>query len=305
MTKHARWAVLLFGLVFGALALAQSVAVTGSTLIQSIVVTGSAVITELSGTVVVQVGNGAPRTLQQNDKIPAGAVVRTGSGARAVLVFADAQVVVLGERTIFRIVDYRFEKQNIGQSGVFLNLIEGSARIVMGAIGQFDPRLVRIQVGAGTLVGSVNPEGGNAADAGVVVQGAATLIAVMQGRVTLTLPSGQGIVLGSGQGALVQFDGALQQGTMAQVSTQAGQTPDGQQMLQRLLALLDMPVPQNQQMVITLATAGGAEAVTASTPPAAPPAEQPPADVPLATTTPPTTAPGGGGGGPPCGASCN
>jgi hypothetical protein len=300
ITKHARWAALLIGLVFGAFALAQTV-----------VLTGAAVVTEVNGSVQVRIGNDAPRPLQAGNRIPVGAVVITGSDANAVLAFADGQVIVLGERTIFRIVSYEFDQKDMSQSGVFLNLIEGSARLVMGAIGQFDPRLIRIQVGAGTLIGATNPEGGNAADAGVVVQGASTMVTVTQGRVVLTLPSGQGIVLGSGQGAYVQPDGSAQQGSAAQIATLVGQTPDGQQIVDRMDAMQSFAFPQrNAQTVITLATPGSIEAATTDAPPAGGSAadaasqEQPPAEE-LATFTSPTVATGAGGGGTPCGASCS
>ena len=52
MTR-ARWAALLLGLVFGALALAQTA-----------VISGAAVVTEVNGTVQIRVGNEPPRLLQ-------------------------------------------------------------------------------------------------------------------------------------------------------------------------------------------------------------------------------------------------
>ena len=316
MTKHARWAVLLLGLVFGVLAPAQTV-----------VVSGAAVVTEISGPVQVRIGNDPPRTLQPGHRIPPGALVITGADANAVLAFADGQIIVLGERTTFRIVNYQFDQKDMGQSGVFLNLIEGSARLVMGAIGQFDPRLIRIQVGTGTLVGAANPEGGNAADAGVVVQGATTMVTVAQGRVVLTLPTGQGILLSSGQGVYVQPNGTVQQGNVAQILTQAAQTTEGRQIVDQMDSMQAYVFPQrNQQTIITLATPGSVESTTTSAsapvqplasvststssdPSALTLPQDPTATTevfpPLATTTTITAATGAGGGGTPCGASCN
>jgi hypothetical protein len=302
MTRHTRWAALLLGLVFGALALAQTA-----------VLSGAAVVTEVNGTVQVRIGNDPPRPLRAGQKVPTGAIVTTGADSTTVLAFADGQVIVLGEHTIFRIVNYEFQPKEMAQSGVFLNLIEGSARLVMGSIGQFDPRLIRIQVGTGTLIGAANPEGGNAADAGVVVQGASTMVTVTQGRVVLTLPTGQGIVVASGQGVFVQSNGAVQQGSTAQLVAQIGQTPDGRQIVEQMDTMQSFAFPQrNQQTVITLATPqstpgtaaepGAGGLVAASVEALPPPGEVLP---PLATSTPPTSATGGGGGGTPCGASCN
>ena len=297
MTKHARWAVLLLGLVFGVLAPAQTV-----------VVSGAAVVTEVNGTVQVRIGNEPQRPLRSGQKVPVGAIVTTGSDATAVLAFADGQIVVLGERTVFRIVNYEFQPKEMAQSGVFLNLIEGSARLVMGAIGQFDPRLIRIQVGTGTLVGAVNPDGGNAADAGVVVQGASTMVTVTQGRVVLTLPTGRGIMVASGQGVFVQPNGTVQQGNVDQLSTLVSQTPDGKQVVDQMDTMQSFAFPErNQQTVITFATLlptpDPGNALVAAAVEALPP----PGDIlPLLATTTPSTAPtGGGGGGTPCGASCN
>lgn len=296
MTKGARWAVLLLGLVFGALAVAQNV-----------VMTGAAQITEVSGSVQVRIGNNPPRTLQAGQRVPAGAIITTSTDANAVLAFADGQVIVLGERTQFRIVNYEFQPREMGQSGVFLNLIEGSARLVMGTIGQFDPRLIRIQVGTGTLIGAPNPDGGNAADAGVVVHGASTMVSVTQGRVVLTLPTGQGIVVASGEGVYVQRNGAIQQGSVDQISALVGQTADGKQIVDQMDTMQSFAFPErNQQTVITLATPSSADQ-DAEIVAAAMEALPPPGEIqkPLATTTSTTATTSGGGGGTPCGASCS
>ncbi|MDH4261238.1 MAG: hypothetical protein OEW16_13175, partial [Gammaproteobacteria bacterium] len=201
-----------------------------------------------------------------------------------------------------------------------------SLRRVMGSIGEFDPKLIRIQVGTGTLVGAANPEGGNAADAGVVVQGAATVVTVTQGRVSLTLPTGQGITLASGEGAFVQANGAVRQGSAEQISTQLRLAPEGMQIMEQLDYMQTYVFPQrNQHTVITLATPGSVESTTTSaSTPAAPDSTTTTADAsaatlpqdatssvdsldlpPLATTTTITAATGAGGGGTPCSASCN
>lgn len=312
-----RWAGLILGFVIGAVALAQGV-----------VVSGAAVVTETSGAVRFQVGDDQPQVVTRNRSIPAGAVVTTEGDASAVLTFADGQIVVLGERTRFRIVSYDFRPNDLGSSGAFLNLIEGSARLVLGDIGQHDPRLIRMQVGTGTLQGVQN-EAGRGADAGVSVEGALTLLEVSRGRVSLTLPSGQSFLVGSGQSALVQPDGSVQQGSHSQIESRVGQTDLGKLILSRLDQLDSFVFPQRgrQQTVIGLATPSAtdrpsdgptAPLTVASVNPALPEVDvgvdelPAPGDIgpalnlpPLQTAAAGTVATGAVGGGSPCTASCN
>ena len=295
MTKHARWATLLLGLVFGAVALAQTV-----------VGTGGAVVTEVNGRVQVRIGNDPPRRLQAGRRVPVGAVVMTGVDANVVLTFADGQMVVLGERSALRIVNFQFDRKELGRSGVVLNLIDGSARLVLGAIGEFDPRLIRVQVGTGILTGTANL-GDRTAKTGIELEGATSMVTVTQGQVALTLPNGQGIVMTSGQGVYVQPNGAIQQGSVEQVLTQIIQTPGGKQIVEQMESMQSFELPQrNRHTVITLAAPQAAlspdQATLAS---ATIEALPPPGEVNLATTTPITAPTGGGGGGTPCGASCN
>jgi len=273
-------AALLLGLIFGALVLAQS----GSD-------TGVAVVTEVNGTVLVQVGNGAPRLLRAGQRIPSGATILTGADANVVLTFDDGQIVVLGERTTFRIANYRFEPKDMNLSRDDLNLVSGSARIVMGAIGQRDPRLVHIQVGIGTTLRAADQDGGNIAAAGIMVKDSATMITVTQGQLVLWPSSGKGILLASGNGMYVDPNGKFLQGGIEQIFSQVGQTTDGKQIVEWLDAMQSFEFSQrNRRTVITLAAPG-----TFDIPDLPPPA----------TGTTVTAATGAGGGGTPCGASCN
>ncbi len=302
-----------------------------------------AVVTQASGTVNFQQGNDAPQAATPRRAIPQGAVVSTGQEAAVLLTFPDGQMVVLGEQTRFRIVNCRFDPKELGSSGMFLNLIEGSARLVMGAIGQFDPRLVRIQVGTGTVAGAPSPEGGaRGSDASVSVQGAVTLLVVSQGRVNLTLPSGQSYFVSSGNGALVQADGSVQQGGIAQLESQASQTAVGKILVSNLAVMQSFTFAQReQQTAISLVTPPATTAPGTTTPPGQPAATPPAAPTPPSTTPPPSDSPpplaeappaapppaepppvldlppigsappgvtpptGAGGGGLPCAASCN
>jgi ferric-dicitrate binding protein FerR (iron transport regulator) len=278
MTKRVRLSILLLGLVFGALALAQSGAGTGV-----------AVVNEVNGTVMMRVGDNPPRPLQVGRRIPSGAVLITGADGSAVITFTDGQVVVLGERTTFQIVDFQYDPKDASRNRDVLNLVAGSARLVMGAIGQQDPRLVRILVGSGTNFGS---PGQGAAAAGVTLENTNTMVTVTQGRVALRQPNGQDVLLGSGQGYYMPPSGGALQGDADRIYAQIGQTADGQQIVDWLEAMQAFEFSQrNRRTVITLATPYFPPVVLA---------------LPTLETFTPMTAPtGAGGGGTPCGASCN
>lgn len=278
-----RLGVFLAALLFGAAALAQPM-----------VLSGSAVVGEVTGTVRVQSGTNPSQVAVKERTLAPGTLVTTMPGSSVVLVFADGQLVVLGESTRFRIVDYRYDANTLSKSSIFLNLIEGSARLVMGAIGQFDPRLVRIQVGTATVEGLTDP-GGARGDASVVVQGAATMLEVASGRVSLTLPSGRSIQIPAGQGALVRADGSVAQGSTAQINALAGQTADGKAMLGHLAQMQDYPMPAASAVTEILLAAQVSQLLEDQLPPASGPD----------TSGPTTAATGGGGGGLPCTASCN
>lgn len=279
MTKGARAVVLLFGLVFGALALAQAVR-------------SGAVLSEVNGQVKLQIGSDEPLLVPAGRRVPTGALLLTGAGANAILTFPDGQMVVLGENSSLRIVCYRFDPKNMKQSCVSLILVEGSARLVMGAIGQYDPSLIHIQVGATAANVVAGPEGGNRGAAGVLLEGATTMVTVTEGQVMVRLPNGQAMLLGSGDGAYVKENGAIQQGSLEQIFAQIGQTADGKQVVERLENMQSFEFAlRGQRTVITLAT---------------PSMDVPVLDLPaLATLTAPTTPTMAGGGSPPCGASCN
>ena len=245
-----KWGGRAFGLLFGLLSGLVCALPAGA---QSGVGTGI-IATEATGKVQMQVGTTAPRPLQSGRPVEVDTVITTGPDATVALVFADGQIVALGENTRFRITAYRYTPQDPDKSGVMLNLIEGSARLVMGAIGQHDPRLVRIQVGMSTMAGAPD-SGGRAADAGVTVQGALTLLEVSQGRVSLTVPSGQTVLVGSGEGAFVGADGTLIQGGMASLQSRVGQTAGGKELVGALDTMQSFAFPQRQQQtVITLVT---------------------------------------------------
>jgi hypothetical protein len=74
-------------------------------------------------------------------------IFRTGINGKTILRFADGQIVVLGADTTFRVGQYRFDSNNIGQSSSAVTLSKGEMRFVTGAVGDDHRDGVRIDAG--------------------------------------------------------------------------------------------------------------------------------------------------------------
>lgn len=152
MTKVARWAGLLIGLIFGALSLAQAPAPANS---------AGVVVTDVTGTVRYRIGDSEPRPVVKGQSIPIGARIATGIKSTVVLTFPDGQIVAMGTASRLILREFNYLPNAIAQSKVTLNLTDGSMQIVMGAIGQHNPGLIQIQVGTKTTAQTPHvPRGG-------------------------------------------------------------------------------------------------------------------------------------------------
>lgn len=110
----------------------------------------------------VRVGD---QQINPNDRITSGASITTGAGAQAVLRFDDGQVVVLNENTFFRIVDFRYLKEEPRDDRSVFDLLRGALRVISGAVASrsqnsFQLRAPQATIGIrGTdfMVAIVNP----------------------------------------------------------------------------------------------------------------------------------------------------
>lgn len=85
-------------------------------------------------------------------------IFRTGINGKTILRFADGQIVVLGADTTFRVGQYRFDANNIGQSKSAVTLSKGEMRFVTGAVGNDHRDGIRIDAGISTI-GILKPGG--------------------------------------------------------------------------------------------------------------------------------------------------
>ena len=104
----------------------------------------------MTGTATATAG-GAQRALKIGDLIESGSVVSTGDKSSAVIKFEDGQVMALSERTSFRIVDYRYDKQRVSQSSAVFSLLQGGLRFITGVIGSTNRNSFRMTAGTATI----------------------------------------------------------------------------------------------------------------------------------------------------------
>jgi hypothetical protein len=91
------------------------------------------------------------RALRIGDLIESGSTVSTGDKSTAVIKFEDGQVMALAERSSFRIVDYRYDKQRVSQSSAVFSLLQGGLRFISGVIGATNRNNFRMTAGTATI----------------------------------------------------------------------------------------------------------------------------------------------------------
>jgi FecR protein len=104
----------------------------------------------LNGSATASTG-GTQRALKIGDLLGSGTVVTTGEKSNAVIKFEDGQVMMLGENSSFRIVEYRYNKQRVADSSAVFDLLRGGLRFVTGMIGSTNRNSFRLTAGAATI----------------------------------------------------------------------------------------------------------------------------------------------------------
>ncbi len=114
----------------------------------------AAYVHDMTGTAVATTGTGAgttQRALKIGDTVETGSTISTGDKSTAVVKFEDGQVMALSEKTSFRIVDYRFNKQRVSDSSAVFTLLQGGLRFISGVIGATNRNSFRMNVGTATI----------------------------------------------------------------------------------------------------------------------------------------------------------
>ena len=123
---------------------------------------------EVTGLISIQRPAAKIKPAKVGDVFEKDTIFRTGPGEKAILKFADGQVVALGPDSSLRIVRYCYLPNDLGQSATSMELITGQMRVIAGLIGVSHPRnlhiavgdsMVRIEkTGGADFVVSVNPD---------------------------------------------------------------------------------------------------------------------------------------------------
>ncbi len=87
-----------------------------------------------SGSVFIRTGSGPELRAKVGELFGPGTTFRTGAESSVVLLFADGQSVALGNESVLRLEDYRFDARDIKSSRATLGLMSGIMRLVTGAI---------------------------------------------------------------------------------------------------------------------------------------------------------------------------
>ena len=80
-----------------------------------------------------------------------GSTIDTSTNGRAVLKFADGQIVVLGPGSSLTVSDYTFDPSNVKSSSVSVDLVNGAMRVITGMIHADSPAGISISAGASII----------------------------------------------------------------------------------------------------------------------------------------------------------
>jgi len=145
----------------------------------------AAYVHDMTGTATATTGS-TQRNLKIGDLIESGSTIGTGDKSTAVIKFEDGQVMALSERSSFRIVDYRYNKQNVSQSSAAFNLLQGGLRFISGVIGSTNRNNFRMTAGTATI--------GIRGTDGVIQFNSVTqavVVAVLVGAINMNTPQGE------------------------------------------------------------------------------------------------------------------
>lgn len=148
----------------------------------------AAYVHDMTGTATATTGT-AQRALKVGDLLESGTTVSTGATSSAVVKFEDGQVMALAERTSFRIVDYRYNKERVSQSSAVFTLLQGGLRFISGVIGATNRNSFRMNVGNATI-GIRGTDGVVQYDS--VAQ--AVLVSVLAGALTMNTAQGDALI---------------------------------------------------------------------------------------------------------------
>jgi len=108
-------------------------------------------VNSVNGSVTIRKSNGTQAAAKVGDLIERGTIVSSGGNAEIVLLFPDGQHLTVNPDSVLRIDEYLYDPRNPAGSRVVLGLVEGTMRVVTGAIIAANPDAMRITAGDGVI----------------------------------------------------------------------------------------------------------------------------------------------------------
>jgi len=142
----------------------------------------------ISGDVTIARAGQAPVKAKLGDLFEQGTSFVTGPDGKAVLKFADGQVVALAPQTNFAVTSYIYNTANAGENNIVFNLARGGMRFVTGLIGQTNSS--KFLVRTPTATAGVRGTDGEI----VLANDGSMLVSVLKGVVTITTASGTVVI---------------------------------------------------------------------------------------------------------------
>ncbi len=206
----------------------------------------------LTGTASATVGS-TQRPLAIGSVIESGMVVTTGAKSSATLKFEDGQIFVLSENSSFRVADYRYNKQRIGESSAAFALLKGALRFITGVMGSTNHNSVRVSAGTATA-------GIRGTDVTLTLDAAtqAVTAAVNAGLIALSTPEGTQNI----------GPGEFSESRPGQAPTAPAPLSQASDLIRAVAtSLASQPVPLNTPVVVALSARAAAAAASAAAQP--------------------------------------
>ncbi len=114
-------------------------------------VQASAKVVSAQGMVNAVDASGQRRRLVDGGSVYPGDVVETSAATRAVLAFRDDTRITLGQATRFRVDNFVYDSQNVGEGRFLVSLLKGSVRALTGLIAKANTRNVGFSTATATI----------------------------------------------------------------------------------------------------------------------------------------------------------
>ncbi len=105
----------------------------------------------ITGSASLQAADAQPRPLKVGDFVQSGDVVSSADNASAIVKLEDGQVMLLGVASAFRVTEYRYDKNKMGESRAVFGLLKGALRFITGVLGASHKEVVKVAAGAATI----------------------------------------------------------------------------------------------------------------------------------------------------------